>query len=106
MKHIHKFLSIVGNIAMVVLLVGLVALPASSFGLLNVADKSGSNKGMVLSTQDVRIKIDPAEIKAGRYFYNESTGKIEKRKFNSLQNPLIEKMKEVSETTNAEKVDF
>ena len=98
MKHIHKFLSIVGNIAMVVLLVGLVALPASSFGLLNVADKSGSNKGMVLSTQDVRIKIDPAEIKAGKYFYNESTGKIERRKSN-FQRPLIEKMVEVSEST-------
>ncbi len=76
MKHFRNLLQYTGNLFLMSLLIGLVALPAVSSGMMGVK----SDGGEVLSTEDVRLNISPEDIRSGKYYYNYATGHIELKK--------------------------
>jgi hypothetical protein len=82
MKNLHKIqkvLHISGNLMLVVLLMGLIALPGASLGLMNY------DEGKVLSSQSVRLNISLEDLSREDYEYDPSTDTIVKRD-PSLQN--------------------
>lgn len=104
MKPIRKFNTLLqfgANLLMFSFLLGLIALPSLSIGIIKLNNNTDSN-GNVLSAQDVKLKVDPNEIKTGKYFFNEDTGKIElKTTEQNYHKSVIQELIELTETTES-----
>ena len=71
MRNLLEILHHTGNLLLVLLLLGVIALPSVSIGLINVG-KSGD----VLSSQSVRLNIGIDDAKSGKYYYDSHKDRI------------------------------
>jgi hypothetical protein len=98
MHNVQKVLHMIGNLLLVVLLLGLVVLPGASFGLINMED------GKVLSSQSVRLNVTLEDVYKEDYVYNkESDSIIKKTNILNLPAPVKEEVI-ISQTDPAEEI--